>query len=255
MQTRKGNVAGATSGASSGPPTSPPLLCCCCCCCCAAVCSCATLITAAVLLLLLLLLLQLCCCGRATLMCLCLVLEVGNLHVAFFAFFDRPDKSFFQAALWGLVMQTKKVNVASATSGASSGPPTSPPLLFCCCCAAVVVLRSSCVSASYPQVVQFHLGVGSCACILPLNLQFYCCVVPPVVAHLKNASLGISRCIAQTKLKGKRVPPPSPLLLIYAIAAALLLVLCYAAVVLLSSFGFSLCSDCADSTQYLWYQL
>ena len=28
---RKGNVTGATSGASSGPPTLPPLLCCCCC--------------------------------------------------------------------------------------------------------------------------------------------------------------------------------------------------------------------------------
>ena len=37
MQTRKGIVAGATSGAFSGPPTSPPLLCCCCCCRCAAV--------------------------------------------------------------------------------------------------------------------------------------------------------------------------------------------------------------------------
>ena len=80
----------------------------------------------------------------------------------FVLFFDKT------AALWDLViMQTRKGNVAGATSGASFGPPTSTPLPFCCCCAAVVVLRSSCVSASYSQVVQFHLGDGSCACILP----------------------------------------------------------------------------------------
>ena len=32
VPTRKGNFAGATSGASSDPPTLSPLLCCCCCC-------------------------------------------------------------------------------------------------------------------------------------------------------------------------------------------------------------------------------
>ena len=88
---------------------------------------------------------------------------------------------------------------------------------------------------------------------LPQNVQFYC-VVPPVVAHLiKPASLGILKCIAQTKLKAT---PAAFTAAAYAIGAALLLVLCSAAVVLLSSFGFALCSDCADSPQfYLWYQL
>ena len=62
----------------------------------------------------------------------------------------------------------RKDNDAGATSGAFFGPPTSPPLLYCCC-AAVVVPRSSCVSALCFRVVQFHLGVGSCACIFPLK--------------------------------------------------------------------------------------
>ena len=83
---------------------------------------------------------------------------MGNLHVAVFFLCDRLVnlQPFFvhsqlhgvEAAPWDLVMQTRKGNVAGATSGASSGPPTSSPLLCCCCCAAVVVLRSSCVFAS-----------------------------------------------------------------------------------------------------------
>ena len=81
---------------------------------------------------------------------------MGNLHVAVFFLCDRLVnlQPFFvhsqlhgvEAAPWDLVMQTRKGNVAGATSGASSGPPTSPPLLCCCCRAAVVVLRSLCVS-------------------------------------------------------------------------------------------------------------
>ena len=63
-------------------------------------------------------------------------------------FFGHSQLHRVEAAPWDLVMQTRKGNVAGATSGASSGPPTSSPLLCCCCCAAVVVLRSSCVFAS-----------------------------------------------------------------------------------------------------------
>ena len=123
---------------------------------------------------------------------------MGNLHVAVFFLCDRLVnlQPFFvhsqlhgvEAAPWDLVMQTRKGNVAGATSGASSRPPTSPPLLCCCCCAAVVVLSPSCmyVSALYPHVVHFHLGVGSCACILSQNPQFCSFVVPPVVAYLKK---------------------------------------------------------------------
>ena len=130
-------------------------------------------------------------------------------------------------------MKTRKGNVAGATSGASSGPPTSPPLLCCCCCAAVVVLRSSCVSALHFQVVQFHLGVGSCAYILPQNIQLYCCVVPPVVAHLKKTqALGWNFEVHSPNKSERQVPPPSPLLLmlllqLYCFCCAMLLLLWY----------------------------
>ena len=79
------------------------------------------------------------------------------------------------------------------------------------CCAAVVVLRSSCMCASalYSQVVQFHLGVGSCACILPQKSTVlllcsptcsYCC--SPLKKKMQGL-IGILKCIAQTKMKGK----------------------------------------------------
>ena len=155
-------------------------------------------------------------------------------------------------------MQRRKGNVAGATSGDSSGPPTSPPLLCCCCCAAVVVLRSSCVSLlCIPRLCSFTLEIGAVHASSHKNLQFYCCVVPPVVAHLKKTQ-GWNFEVCSPNKKERQVSPPSPLLLTYAIAAAaLLLLLCYtAAVVFLSSFGFVLCSDCADSPQlYPWYQL
>ena len=64
-------------------------------------------------------------------------------------YYDHSHLHGVEAAPWDLVMQTRKGNVACATSAASSGPPTSPPLLCCCFCAAVVVLRSTCVSALY----------------------------------------------------------------------------------------------------------
>ena len=80
----------------------------------------------------------------------------------FFSFFFwRTSQSFFQAALRDLVMQTRKGNVAGATSGAFSGLPMSPPL-FCCCCAALVVLPSSCVSLlRIPKVYSFTLELGA----------------------------------------------------------------------------------------------
>ena len=118
------------------------------------------------------------------------------------------------------------------------------------------MLRSSCVSALHFQVVQFHLGVGSCAYILPQNIQLYCCVVPPVVAHLKKTqALGWNfEVYMPNKMKGKSSRRHRCCLCYCCRFTALL---CYAAVVaLLSSFEFALCSDCADSPQlYPWYQL
>ena len=129
--------------------------------------------------------------------------------------------------------------------------------LCCCCCAAVVVvlyahddIRYTPVCALYSQVVQFHLGVGSCACILPQNLHFYCSVVPPVVAHLKKRKPWILKCIAQTKLKASKSRRRHRCCLCYA-----MLLLCYS-----HHLGL-LCVPTAqiqraDSTQlYLWYQL
>ena len=119
-------------------------------------------------------------------------------------------------------------------------------LLPCCCSCATLIM---CVS-SYSQVVQFHLGVGSCACILPQNLHFYCSVVPPVVAHLKKRKPWILKCIAQTKLKASKSRRRHRCCLCYA-----MLLLCYS-----HHLGL-LCVPTAqiqraDSTQlYLWYQL
>ena len=42
--------------------------------------------------------------------------------------YDHSQLNGVEAAPWDLIMQTRKGNVASATSGASSGPPTSPAL-------------------------------------------------------------------------------------------------------------------------------
>ena len=141
-------------------------------------------------------------------------------------------------------MQTRKGNVAGATSGAFSGLPMSPPL-FCCCCAALVVLPSSCVSLlRIPKVYSFTLELGAVHASSHKIYGFYCCVVPLVEAHLKKTQALEFEVYSPNKTE-RQVPSPSPLLL----------VLCHAAVVLLSSFGFALCSDSADSPQlHLGYQ-
>ena len=155
----------------------------------------------------------------------------GQRACCIIIFYVTDQTTFLPSRAVGFVMQTRKGKVAGATSGASSGPPTSPPLLCCCCCAAVVVLRSSCVSALHFQVVQFHLGVGSCASILPQNIQLYCCVVPPVVAHLKKTqALGWNFEVHSPNKSERQVPPPSPLLLmlllqLYCFCCAMLLLL------------------------------
>ena len=79
-----------------------------------------------------------------------------------------------------------KGNVAGATSGASCGPPTSPPLLCCCSCATLIM----CVSALYSQVVQFHLGVGSCACILPQKSTALLLCGPTYSSPLQKNAIG-----------------------------------------------------------------
>ena len=113
-------------------------------------------------------------------------LELGAVHASSHKNLQQ-FYSYYCCMVPSVVAHFKKTqakgNVAGATSGASCGPPTSPPLLCCCSCATLIM----CVSALYSQVVQFHLGVGSCACILK-NLQCYCCVVPVVtdVAHFEN---------------------------------------------------------------------
>ena len=73
IQTRKGNVTGATSGASSGPPTLPPLLCCRCCCAAAAVLAAVVVLRSS--------------CVSA------LCKEVGNVHVKHF--FNMTDLTTF----------------------------------------------------------------------------------------------------------------------------------------------------------------
>ena len=113
----------------------------------------------------------------------------------------------------------RKGNVAGATSGASSGPPTSPPLLCCCCCAPVVVLRLSCVSLlCTPKLCSFTLELAAvhASSYKIWNLQFYCCVVPPVVVtHFKKTrAMGFKLYQGYSSNKTERqVPPPSPLLL------------------------------------------
>ena len=89
------------------------------------------------------------------------MLEVGNVHVAFFSFFDRLAIFLPSRSVGFGKADEKGQNVAGATSGASSGPPTSPPLLFCCCRAAVAVLRSSCVSLRIPKLCNFTLELGA----------------------------------------------------------------------------------------------
>ena len=125
------------------------------------------------------------------------------------------------------------------------------------CCAAVVVLRSSCicVSALYSQVVQFHLGVGSCACILPQRSTVLLLCSPTCIYCSPLQKIARLELYSPNKNE-RQVPPPSPLLLmllllqLYCFCCAMLLLL------LLSSFGFALYSDCADSPQFcLWYQL
>ena len=152
-------------------------------------------------------------------------------------------------------MQTRKGNVAGATSGASSGLPTSPPLLCCllllCCCSCATLIM--CVSALYFQVVQFHLGVGSCACPRPQKSAVLLLCGPTCSIHLKRTqALGWNFEVYSPNKNERQVPPPSPLLLmlllqLYCFCCAMLLLL-------LSSFGFALCCDCAFPPQlYLWY--
>ena len=135
------------------------------------------------------LLLLLCCCSCATLiMCLCFVLEVGNVHVAFF--FKTDLTTFLPSRSEGFGNADERATLLVL-------------LLLCCCSCATLIM---CVSALYSQVVQFHLGAGSCACILPQkSTVLLCCVVPPVVAHLKKTqALGWNlKVYSPNKMKGK----------------------------------------------------
>ena len=83
-----------------------------------------------------------------------------------------------------LLKTQAKGNVAGCTSGASSGPPASPPLL--CCYSRATLIMYVCLCFVFPSCAVSPGSWGSCACILPQNLQFYCCVVPAVVTVVPN---------------------------------------------------------------------
>ena len=95
-----------------------------------------------------------------------------------------------------------KGNVAGATSGASSGPPTSPPLLCCCSCATLIMyvclcfVFPSCAVSPWSWELCMHPQKSTVLVLCGLT----CCSSP---LKKTNASLGILKYIAQTKLKGK----------------------------------------------------
>ena len=79
-------------------------------------------------------------------------------------------------------------------------------LLLPCCgrCAALIMY----VSALYSQVVQFHVGVGSCACInknLHTRVVLLCGPTCIILSYptLQILKVGILKCLAQTIMKGR----------------------------------------------------
>ena len=158
----RANVAGATSGASSGLPTSPTPMCSCCCADVVVLCSSP-----------LLLLLLLCCCGRATntlIMCLCFVLDVGNVHVAFFfLFFNRPD-SLFSKPLCGIwqcrqgttLLVLRAVLLLVRRRRRRCCAAAAVLLLLCCCCCSSCATLIMCVSLlCIPKLCSFTLQLGA----------------------------------------------------------------------------------------------
>ena len=219
MQTRKGNVAGATSGASSGAPTSSPLLCCCCC---AAVvvlwsthCGCAT---------------------NTLIMCLCFVLEVGNVHVAFFFFL--PDLTIFlpsPSVGFGNVDEKGQRCWCYERCFFWSADVAAAAVLLplcCCCCAAVVVvvvLRSSCVSLlCIPKLCSFTLELGAVHASSPTNSTVLLLCGPTCSSPLEKTRKPWNFVVYSPNKTERQVPPPSPLLLmlllqLYCLCCAMLL--------------------------------
>ena len=98
-------------------------------------------------------------------LCSCFTLELGAVHASS----HKNLQQFYCCVVPPVVAHFKKTQAKGNVPGATSGAFLLVRRRRRRCCADVVALRSSCmwVSASYSQVVQLHLGVGSCACILP----------------------------------------------------------------------------------------
>ena len=185
-------------------------------------------------------------------MCL---LCVGNVHIAC-SFLLTDLTTFFQATLcsvgFGNVDEKgQRCGCYERCFFLSADVADAAVLLLLCCCSCAT--RIVCVSDLLSQVVQFHLGVGSSACILPQKSTVLLRCGRTCSSPLKKTqALGWNfEVYMPNKMKGKSSRRHRCCLCYCCRFTALL---CYAAVVaLLSSFEFALCSDCADSPQlYMW---
>ena len=146
------------------------------------------------------------CCATVVVLrssCVFALCQVGNVHVAFV--FNVTDLATFLCTYYDHSQLHGRCGSRSVGFGHvdekrqrcwcyercfcwSADVAAAAVLLLLCCCSCATLIM--CVSALYSQVVQFHLEVGSCACILPQKSTVLLLCGPTCSSPLKkNASL------------------------------------------------------------------